>query len=124
MLHTPYTQSKGNASDMMDVMGGQLVETAGNVLALLNELKLTVVVSEHVSAQQAQDAAHTQLLQSTRNMQQQVCDSVDSVLVGLLLYIMLCTTGVTVPPAANPVEPPGVQCGSRTGTACSPDESG
>lgn len=59
---------------MVDVMGGQLVETAGNVLALLNELKLTVAVSEHVAAQQAQDAAHAQLQQSIEHMQEQVCD--------------------------------------------------
>lgn len=57
---------------MMDVMGGQLVETAGNLLALLNELKLMVLVHDLVTVQQAQDAVSQQLKESIQRMQQQV----------------------------------------------------
>lgn len=62
---------------MMDVMSGQLVETAGNLLALLNELKLIVLVNDLVNVQQAQDAVSQQLKQSIHRMQQQVCSFKD-----------------------------------------------
>lgn len=62
---------------MMDVMGGQLVETAGNLLALLNELKLMVLVHDLVTIQQAQDTASQQLQESIQHMQQQVGGPLD-----------------------------------------------